>query len=91
MTAHEAARRVMAPAADHIRPQEPAAWPGPLTEREREVALLVAEGLANRAIGDKLFITQATVARHIANIFGKLDFTSRAQLIAWVVKSVQDR
>lgn len=91
MTAYEAARRAMAPPADHTRRGgEPAPWPGPLTDREREVARLVAEGLANRAIGDKLFITQATVARHIANIFGKLGFTSRAQLIAWVVKSAQD-
>lgn len=90
MTAYEAARRVIAPLADHTQPGEPAPWPGPLTGREREVARLVAEGLANRAIGEKLFITQATVARHIANIFGKLDFTSRAQLIAWVVKSDQD-
>jgi predicted ATPase/DNA-binding NarL/FixJ family response regulator len=91
MTAHEAARRMMTSAADQAQPHEPVPWPGQLTDREREVALLVAEGLANRAIGDKLFITQATVARHIANIFGKLDFTSRAQLIAWVVKSAQDR
>ena len=91
MTAYEAARRAIAPAAGHAPRGEPAPWPGPLTDREREVARLVAEGLANRAIGDKLFITQATVARHIANIFGKLGFTSRAQLIGWVVRSDQDR
>lgn len=91
MTAYEAARRATAPAADHARRDEPVPWPGPLTDREREVAMLVADGLANRAIGDKLFITQATVARHIANIFGKLDFSSRAQLIAWVVRSAQGR
>lgn len=90
MTAYEAARRVIAPLAHHTRRAEPTPWPGPLTGREREVARLVAEGMANRAIGEKLFITQATVARHIANIFGKLDFTSRAQLIAWVVKADQD-
>jgi len=87
MTAYQAVRQTLAPAADQPKHHEPASWPGPLTDREREVAMLVAEGLANRVIGDKLFITQATVARHIANIFGKLDFTSRAQLIAWVVKS----
>jgi DNA-binding NarL/FixJ family response regulator len=81
----------MTPGRDHERRHELPPWPGPLTDREREVAALVAEGLANRTIGDKLFITQATVARHIANIFGKLDFTSRTQLITWVVKSAQDR
>jgi predicted ATPase/DNA-binding CsgD family transcriptional regulator len=62
------------------------AWPGPLTEREREVAILVARGLSNRAIGRELYITQATAARHVANIFSKLGFSSRAQVIAWVVR-----
>jgi predicted ATPase/DNA-binding NarL/FixJ family response regulator len=61
-----------------------AAWPGPLTTREREVARLVAAGLSNRAIGEQLFITEATAARHVANIFAKLGFTSRAQVVAWV-------
>jgi predicted ATPase/DNA-binding CsgD family transcriptional regulator len=89
MSAHEAARRARTTAGPPRR-REPTGWPGPLTEREREIAVLVAQGLSNRVIGDRLFITQATVARHIANIFGKLDFSSRAQLIAWVVKSTQD-
>ncbi len=75
-----------APAAS-AAPAEPGlGWPGPLTEREREVAILVARGLSNRAIGAKLYISQATAARHIANIFGKLDFSSRSQLIAWVFR-----
>jgi DNA-binding NarL/FixJ family response regulator len=89
MSAHQAARQVTASAADRVTPREPAYWPGPLTEREREVALLVADGLGNRAIADSLFITQATAARHVANIFAKLDFSSRAQLIAWVVRSAR--
>jgi len=55
-----------------------------LTEREREVAILAARGLSNRGIGEQLFISQATAARHIANIFVKLGFSSRAQLVAWV-------
>jgi DNA-binding NarL/FixJ family response regulator len=63
------------------------AGPGPLTEREAEVAVLVARGLSNRAIGTKLFITQATAARHVANIFLKLGFTSRSQIAAWVITS----
>ncbi len=86
------------PAEPAEEPAEPAArpetlarspgldWPGPLTDREREVAILVARGLSNRAIGDGLYISQATAARHIANIFGKLGFTSRSQLIAWVLR-----
>jgi predicted ATPase/DNA-binding CsgD family transcriptional regulator/Tfp pilus assembly protein PilF len=63
------------------------AWPGPLTERECEVAKLIAEGLSNRAIGHKLFISQSTAARHVANIFAKLGFNTRAQVTAWVVKA----
>jgi predicted ATPase/DNA-binding CsgD family transcriptional regulator len=68
--------------------QEPA-WPGPLTERERQVAGLVARGLSNRDIGLELFISSATAARHVANIFSKLGFSSRSQVIAWVVRSGQ--
>jgi len=62
-------------------------WPGSLTDREAEVAILVARGLSNRAIGDQLFISQATAARHVANIFIKLGLRSRAQVAAWVIKS----
>jgi predicted ATPase/DNA-binding CsgD family transcriptional regulator len=62
------------------------AWPGPLTERECEVARLIADGLSNRAIGHKLFISPSTAARHVANIFAKLGFNTRAQVAAWVVK-----
>jgi DNA-binding NarL/FixJ family response regulator len=58
-----------------------------LTEREVEVTLLVARGLSNRAIGEKLFITQATAARHVANIFTKVGVSSRAQLAAWIAKN----
>jgi DNA-binding NarL/FixJ family response regulator len=44
-----------------------------LTEREREVLGLVAEGLSNQAIAGRLFITQRTVESHITEIFLKLD------------------
>jgi DNA-binding CsgD family transcriptional regulator len=55
-----------------------------LTPRELQIAMLVARGLSNKAIADELVISPATAARHVANIFTKLDFTSRAQLAAWV-------
>jgi len=85
MSAHEVARLVTG-SADEVKEPSPAIddWPGPLTDREREVALLVASGLSNRAIGERLFISKATVARHVANIFTKLGFGSRAQVAAWV-------
>ncbi|MBB6172942.1 putative ATPase/DNA-binding NarL/FixJ family response regulator [Nocardiopsis mwathae] len=59
------------------------AAPSVLTPREREIAALVGGGLTNRQIAERLIISQATVARHIANIFRKLLFTSRTQLAEW--------
>lgn len=44
-----------------------------LTEREREVLSLMAEGRSNRAIADRLFITEHTVEKHVQNIFSKLE------------------
>jgi len=73
--------------ADRVKPDRTPVWPGPLSDREQEVAMLVARGLSNRAIGEKLFITQATAARHVANIFVKLGFSSRSQVASWVLRS----
>jgi NarL family two-component system response regulator LiaR len=50
------------------------------TERELEVLLLVAQGLSNQAIGDKLFITERTVKAHITSLLSKLDLSDRTQL-----------
>lgn len=57
-----------------------------LTAREREVAALVAQGLTNRAIADRLVITEGTAALHVKHILAKLDFASRAQIAAWAVE-----
>lgn len=54
-----------------------------LTEREREVAALVALGHTNREIGETLFLSERTVAVHVANTLAKLGFGSRAQIAAW--------
>ncbi len=53
------------------------------------MALLIARGLSNRQVGEQLCITQATVARHVANIFLKLSVSSRARVAAWVLASRQ--
>jgi DNA-binding CsgD family transcriptional regulator len=58
---------------------------GGLTAREREVARLVAQGKANRAIADELVVGVSTVEAHISHIFTKLGFSSRAQIAAWAV------
>ncbi|GLU46484.1 ATP-binding protein [Nocardiopsis ansamitocini] len=60
---------------------------GALTRREWQVARLAGAGLSNRAIGDDLVISQATAARHVANIFNKLRISSRAELGAWLALS----
>ena len=57
-----------------------------LTSRECEVAILIAAGLSNRALADKLVLSERTVAKHVENILSKLAFTSRAQVAAWVVE-----
>jgi predicted ATPase/DNA-binding CsgD family transcriptional regulator len=55
-----------------------------LSRREREVALLVAEGLTNRQVADRLFIAERTAEGHVEQIRNKLGFTSRSQIAAWV-------
>ncbi|WP_405141052.1 ATP-binding protein [Sphaerisporangium sp. NBC_01403] len=57
-----------------------------LTAREQEIALLIAQGLSNRAIAAELVISSATVARHVANMLAKLGFSSRTQVAAWMVE-----
>jgi len=54
----------------------------PLSERELEVLRLIAEGLSNAEIAERLVIAQGTVKRHINNIYGKLGVGSRTQAIA---------
>ena len=56
---------------------------GVLGKREMEVARLVAEGLTNKEIGARLFISGSTVASHIRGILNKLGFNSRAQIASW--------
>jgi predicted ATPase/DNA-binding CsgD family transcriptional regulator len=57
-----------------------------LTRREREVAALVADGLGNREIAERLFLSKRTVDSHIEHIFTKMGFTSRTQLANWVIE-----
>ena len=60
---------------------------GPLASREVEVAKLVADGLTNKQIGTRLFISERTVATHVRNILNKLGFDSRAQIASWMSSS----
>jgi LuxR family maltose regulon positive regulatory protein len=54
----------------------------PLSQREMQVLQLLVQGLSNREIADRLFITIGTVKTHVHHIYGKLDVESRAQAIA---------
>jgi DNA-binding NarL/FixJ family response regulator len=59
---------------------------GALSRREREIADLVANGLSNKEIATKLVISRRTAEGHVEHIFGKLGFTSRAQIATWVAE-----
>jgi len=55
-----------------------------LTRREQEISDLVAEGLSNKDIATRLFISQRTAEAHVEHILTKLGFNSRTQIAAWV-------
>jgi DNA-binding CsgD family transcriptional regulator len=57
-----------------------------LTEREREIATLIAQGRINREIAEALIVGERTVETHISNILSKLSFTSRRQIAAWAIE-----
>ena len=67
------------------RPDQAAPGIPVLGKREADVARLVADGLTNKEIGTRLFISERTVDSHVRSILNKLGFSSRAQIAAWVV------
>ncbi|BCL33267.1 response regulator [Streptomyces aurantiacus] len=71
-----AAARTRPPAAG-----QPPPLPQDLTPREREVLTLIGQGLPNRAIAEKLFISEATVKTHINNLFAKAAIRDRADAV----------
>jgi DNA-binding NarL/FixJ family response regulator len=68
------------------RPQQPTSLIESLTPRELEVLAYVARGLTNRAIGHELGISDRTVQGHLANIFGKMNVSSRTEAVMTAVK-----
>jgi DNA-binding CsgD family transcriptional regulator/sugar lactone lactonase YvrE len=64
----------------------PESGAGRLSRRELEVAALVADGLTNRDIANRLFISERTVDGHLEHIREKLEVNTRAQVAAWVVR-----
>jgi DNA-binding NarL/FixJ family response regulator len=60
--------------------------PDTLTPREREVVALLAEGLTNSQLAERLYISPRTAAVHVSNILSKLAMSSRAEVAAWAVR-----
>ncbi len=60
---------------------------GGLTAREREVAILIAQGKPNQAIAETMVVTKLTVETHIGNIMFKLGYSSRTQIAVWAIET----
>ncbi|MDJ0382388.1 response regulator transcription factor [Streptomyces sp. G-G2] len=68
-------------------PAPGAALPADLTPREREVLTLIGQGLPNRGIAEKLFISEATVKTHINNLFAKAGIPDRAAAVRRAIEA----
>jgi DNA-binding NarL/FixJ family response regulator len=80
-------RRLIAEFAARRDPAEPPPALAELTEREREVTRLVAEGMTNREIADRLVISPLTAKTHVSNVLRKLGCRDRAALVALAYES----
>ncbi len=72
----------------HAVPAAPEAY-APLTRRQLEILRLIADGLTNAAIAERLFLTEGTVKWHVSQILNKTDTNNRAEAIARVFGTVQ--
>ncbi len=84
MSREAALRLALGEAAPAKATSAKAADASPLARREVEVARLIADGMSNRQIAARLFISEATVASHVRHIMDKLGFNVRSQIAVWV-------
>jgi len=80
-------RRLIAEFAARTRPVRPVPGADELTQREREVVGLVAEGLSNDEIADRLFMSRSTAKTHATRAMTKLGARDRAQLVVFAFQS----
>ncbi|HEY1330518.1 MAG TPA: response regulator transcription factor [Actinomycetota bacterium] len=80
-------RRLIEEFATRAKPPHPSARLEELTEREREVVALVAEGLSNEEIGRRLYVSPATAKTHVSRAMGKAGARDRAQLVVIAYES----
>jgi NarL family two-component system response regulator LiaR len=69
------------------RPSSPPPAGEELTEREVEVLSLVAQGLSNQEIADRLIVSERTVRKHVSNILGKLHLANRTQAALYALRA----
>lgn len=87
----DVARRLMMAVSGDTLNKEPKAVTLPeemldLTEREREVLALIAQGLTNREIAGKMVISEKTVKTHVSNLLDKLNLEDRTRAAIWALK-----
>ena len=82
-----ATRRVIREFASRTREAPPAPALDALTDREREVMALVAEGLSNDEIGERLYVSPLTVKTHVSRAMTKLGARDRIQLVVFAYRS----
>ena len=61
--------------------------PDTLTPREREVVVLLADGLTNAQLAERLYISPRTAAVHVSNVLAKLGMASRTEVAAWAIRT----